>query len=74
MAGLLAVPVIPIIGAKKLTQLEDNLGSAHVDLSQDDLKILNDASAIKLGFPHDFYEMPMVRTFVYPGLKDRIKS
>jgi aryl-alcohol dehydrogenase-like predicted oxidoreductase len=68
-----AVPVIPIIGAKKLAQLEDNLGSARIDLSAEDLKTLHDASAIKLGFPHDFYAVPMVRSFVYAGLRDRIR-
>lgn len=69
-----SVPVIPIIGAKKFTQLEDNLTSANVRLDVEDLRILNEASAIKLGFPHDFYAMPMVRSFVYGGLRDRIKT
>jgi aryl-alcohol dehydrogenase-like predicted oxidoreductase len=68
------VPVIPIIGAKKLSQLEDNLGSAEVELDADDLSKLNEASAIKLGFPHDFYEMPMVQSMVYGGMRDRIKA
>jgi aryl-alcohol dehydrogenase-like predicted oxidoreductase len=68
-----SVPVIPILGAKTLAQLEDNLGAAGVELSADDLKTLNDASAIKMGFPHDFYQLPMVRTFVYGGLRDRIR-
>lgn len=68
-----SVPVIPIIGAKKLTQLEDNLASAKVQLSGADLKSLDEASAITPGFPNNFYTLPMVQTFVYGGLKDRIK-
>jgi aryl-alcohol dehydrogenase-like predicted oxidoreductase len=68
-----SVPVIPIIGAKKLSQLEDNLGSAKIELSADDLKTLNEASAITLGFPHEFYALPMVRSFLYGGLADQIK-
>jgi aryl-alcohol dehydrogenase-like predicted oxidoreductase len=68
------VPVIPIVGATKLSQLDDNLASTAVELDGDDLKLLNAASAIKLGFPHDFYTMPMVRTLVYGGLADRIKA
>jgi aryl-alcohol dehydrogenase-like predicted oxidoreductase len=67
-----SVRVIPIIGAKKLTQLEDNLASAKVELSPDDLKSLNEASEITLGFPHNFYAKPMVKSFVYGGLRDRI--
>ena len=68
------VPVIPIIGAKKLSQLQDNLAAADVELDADDLTALNEASAIKLGFPHDFYSMPMVQTLVFGGLRDRIKA
>jgi len=68
------VPVIPIVGAKKLTQLQDNLGSAGVMLSEAQRRTLEEASAIELGFPHDFYDIPMVRNFVYGGLRDRIKA
>jgi aryl-alcohol dehydrogenase-like predicted oxidoreductase len=68
------VPVIPIIGAKKLSQLEDNLASADVEFEAQDLQELDEASAIKLGFPHEFYAMPMVRSMIYGGLGDRIRS
>ena len=69
-----SVPVIPIIGAKKLSQLEDNLGSAAVELSTEDRQVLQEASAITLGFPHEFYALPMVNSFIYGGLGDRIKA
>jgi aryl-alcohol dehydrogenase-like predicted oxidoreductase len=46
------VPVIPIIGARKLTQLQDNLASLDLTLSSDQLKILDEASRIELGFPY----------------------
>ncbi len=65
-------PVIPIIGMRKLPQLEDNLKSLDVKLSDDQLGKLNDASAVPMGFPHEFYENPMVRTFVYGGMRDQI--
>src|SRR5579864_1523656 len=39
-----SVPVIPILGARKLTQLQDNLGSFDLALSLDQVKILDDAS------------------------------
>jgi aryl-alcohol dehydrogenase-like predicted oxidoreductase len=68
-----SVPVIPIIGAKKLVQLQDNLASAGVQLAADDLKILNEASAITLGFPNNFYAKPRINSMVYGGLRDRIK-
>jgi aryl-alcohol dehydrogenase-like predicted oxidoreductase len=65
-------PVIPIIGMRKLPQLEDNLKSLELKLTLDQLKTLDDASAIDMGFPHSFYENPMVRTFIYGGLRDQI--
>src|SRR5678815_2180711 len=49
------VPVIPIIGARKLSQLQDNLASFDLTLSADQLKTLEEASRIELGFPHDMY-------------------
>ena len=66
------VPVIPIIGARKLSQLQDNLTSFDLTLSADQLKTLDEASRIELGFPHDFYAKEMVRTLVYGGLRDQI--
>jgi aryl-alcohol dehydrogenase-like predicted oxidoreductase len=66
------VPVIPIIGARKLSQLEDNLASLELKLSDAQVKTLDDASQIDLGFPHDFFKRDMVRTFVYGGTRDLI--
>jgi aryl-alcohol dehydrogenase-like predicted oxidoreductase len=66
------VPVIPIIGARKLSQLQDNLASFVLTLSADQLKRLDEASRIELGFPHDFYAKEMVRSLVYGGLRDQI--
>jgi len=66
------VPVIPIIGARKLSQLQDNLASFDLALSVEQLKTLNEASHIELGFPHDFYAKEMVRAIVYGGMRDQI--
>jgi len=44
------VPVIPIIGARKLTQLQDNLASFDLELSAEHLKSLEEASRVELGF------------------------
>lgn len=65
-------PVIPIIGTTKLGQLTDNLAALDVRLSGEQLKLLDDASAVALGFPHEFYQRDLVRTFAYGGLRDRI--
>ncbi len=66
------IPVIPIVGARKLTQFEDNLASLTLSLSPDQVKHLDDASRIEMGFPHDFYQNPMALNLVYGGFRDRI--
>jgi aryl-alcohol dehydrogenase-like predicted oxidoreductase len=66
------IAVIPIIGARRVDQLQDNLASFELELSSEHLLKLNEASAIEMGFPHDFYENERVRTVVYGGLRDRI--
>ena len=65
--------IIPIIGTRKLAQLEDNLASLKIELNIEQLQKLNDVSKIELGFPHDFYEREMIRNFVYAGLADQIE-
>jgi len=67
------VPVIPIIGARKLSQLEDNLKSLEVKFSAEHLQRLDQVSAISLGFPHDLFNVPLGRTFAFGGMRDRIK-
>jgi aryl-alcohol dehydrogenase-like predicted oxidoreductase len=67
-----SVPVIPIIGARKLAQLEDNLASIDLMLSADQLKTLDKASSIELGFPYEMYAKAMPRAICYGGLRDRI--
>lgn len=66
------IPVIPIVGARNLSQFEDNLASLSVTLTLEQVKALDEASQIEFGFPHDFYQREMVRTFVYGGLRDQI--
>jgi len=66
------VPVIPIIGARKLSQLQDNLASFDLTLSADHLKTLEEASRIELGFPYDIFSREMARAMAYGGMRDQI--
>jgi aryl-alcohol dehydrogenase-like predicted oxidoreductase len=68
------VTVIPIIGARKVTQFEDNLRSLEVKFSPEQLQRLDQVSAISLGFPHDFFALEAVRSILTGGLADRIKT
>jgi aryl-alcohol dehydrogenase-like predicted oxidoreductase len=48
--------MIPILGARNKKQLKDNLAALEWKLSDDQLKRLNEVSAIEKGFPHDFID------------------
>jgi aryl-alcohol dehydrogenase-like predicted oxidoreductase len=66
------VPVFPIIGARKLSQFEDNLASLSLSLTTEQVRALDEASAIDLGFPLDLYRRDLVKGFAYGGMRDRI--
>jgi aryl-alcohol dehydrogenase-like predicted oxidoreductase len=53
LAWLLAQPVVTslIIGAKRVEQLQDNLAAIELGLTQDELRELNEASALPLEYP-----------------------
>jgi aryl-alcohol dehydrogenase-like predicted oxidoreductase len=57
--------MIPILGARTVKQLEDNLGCLAFELPPDAMARLDAASAIELGFPHDFMGMETIREIVY---------
>jgi len=46
--------MIPILGARSVKQLKDNLGVLDWKLSDEQWKCLDEVSAIDLGFPHGF--------------------
>jgi aryl-alcohol dehydrogenase-like predicted oxidoreductase len=67
-------PVIPIIGARKLEQLKDNLAAMELKLPLEIARRLDEVSRVDLGFPHEFYRKEMVRNFVFGGMRDRIDA
>jgi aryl-alcohol dehydrogenase-like predicted oxidoreductase len=66
------VPVIPIVGARRLDQFRDNLACLELTLEPGQVDRLDAASRVPLGFPHDFYANEMVRGLVYGGMRDRL--
>jgi aryl-alcohol dehydrogenase-like predicted oxidoreductase len=66
------VPVIPIVGARKLSQFQDNLGSLSLSLTPEQLTALDKASEIDLGFPYGLYGRDLVRGFAHGGMRDRL--
>jgi aryl-alcohol dehydrogenase-like predicted oxidoreductase len=65
---------IPIVGATKLSQVEENLKALDIVLSTAQLQKLNDVSRIELGFPGDFYLEDGVKNVTYGGFHDRIEK
>jgi hypothetical protein len=59
----------PIIGARTLAQFEDDLGALDVRFADSQLNSLEKASAIELGFPHEFLARPMARGVLLGGVK-----
>jgi len=64
--------IVPILGARRLSQVRDNLGCLDVTLSEEHLRRLDEVSRIELGFPHDFYADPVRRDRLFGGLYSRM--
>lgn len=57
--------VIPIIGARKVSQVKENLACLDFLLTAEQMQRLNEISKIELGFPHDFIASKSVRETVF---------
>jgi diketogulonate reductase-like aldo/keto reductase len=64
--------VIPLLGARNLAQLQDNLGTLDVRLDDGQMRRLDEVSGIDLGFPHNFLAQDPIRDIVYGGTYDSI--
>ncbi|MCM5529702.1 aldo/keto reductase [Parasegetibacter sp. NRK P23] len=68
------ISCIPIAGATKLHQLEQNLGVLNVQLSPEQLGRLDKVSAIDMGFPGEFFKEDGVRLANFGGFYDRVEK
>lgn len=66
--------VIPIVGARRESQLRDNLGALEVELTPDQLDRLDAISAVELGFPNEFLARQRTSSFVFGDTVDRIDN
>jgi aryl-alcohol dehydrogenase-like predicted oxidoreductase len=57
--------IIPILGARTENQLKDNLGCLDFELTKEQIKCLEEASPIDLGFPHSFLASDHVRGLIF---------
>jgi len=65
---------IPIIGATKVAQLEDNIKSLEINLNTEQIDRLNAVTKIELGFPGDFFNEEGVRNVTFGGFYNRIEK
>ncbi|WP_431216524.1 aldo/keto reductase [Puia sp. P3] len=63
---------IPIVGATRLEQLHENLKVVDLVLPEEEVRRLDETSAIDLGFPGKFFREDGVRQNNYGGFYDRI--
>ena len=64
--------LIPILGARRLSQLQDNMACLEFRLSDRQLQRLNEVSKIDLGFPHDLLAQDLTRQSLFGGTFDLI--
>ncbi|MEO0340810.1 MAG: aldo/keto reductase, partial [Bacteroidota bacterium] len=64
--------IIPIIGARKIHQLEDNIASLDLAIPEEQMNKLDEASKVDLGFPHDFVMRPGAQKMIYGGMVHQI--
>jgi len=64
--------VIPLVGARRDSQLRDNLGALDLELGSEHLARLDAVSAIELGFPNDFIVEQRNSPLVLGAAADRI--
>lgn len=65
---------IPIVGATKLSQMQDNLGVIGLQLSKEHLQRLDSISKIELGFPGEFYQEDGVKLANFGGFYNKVEK
>lgn len=66
--------VIPVVGATKPEQLEQNLKAIDLVIPEEYMQHLDAVSAIDLGFPMKFFQEEAVRQNTYGGFYDKIEK
>lgn len=65
---------IPVVGATKVSQLQENMKAVNVVLSKEQLQKLDEVSQISLGFPGDFFNEENVKINSFGGFYNRVEK
>ena len=66
--------IIPIIGARKVEQIKDNLFCLNYNLTNEQIEKLNNVSTFDLTFPHSFLNNPRMKELIYGGTENQIEN
>jgi aryl-alcohol dehydrogenase-like predicted oxidoreductase len=66
--------IIPILGARTVAQLEENLQCLQVTLTQEEMSHLDAVSQIDLGYPHTYLQPTDPHNMAYGGMFDQIDA
>ena len=74
LAWMASKRVLPILGPRTREQLDDNLAAIDLRLDADQIRRLDDVSAVALGFPHELVLDPSTRQRLSGGKFDLIDA
>jgi aryl-alcohol dehydrogenase-like predicted oxidoreductase len=66
--------IIPVLGARTVAQLEENLQCLQVTLTEEEMSRLDAVSQIDLGYPHTYLQPTDPHNFAYGGMFDQIDA
>jgi aryl-alcohol dehydrogenase-like predicted oxidoreductase len=73
LAWLVQQDVIPVVGARDVEQVAQNVAALDVVLPDDAMTELSAATAPALGYPHELFPLPFMNPQIYAGTRDRLK-
>jgi aryl-alcohol dehydrogenase-like predicted oxidoreductase len=72
LAWLLGRNAIPVIGARTVSQLADNLGAFDVSIGPETAARLDEVSRMPLGYPQDLLASPFMDRQLFAGERDKL--
>jgi len=68
------IRVVPIVGATRLSQVDDMLGALKFELPKEDFDALNEATKIDPPFPYSFFAESVPTDVLFAGAKEKLKD
>lgn len=72
LAWIMSRGIIPIVGATRPAQIQENLAACALTLSENSLATLDEASAFDKGHPYSMLDWDLPMTLGFAGMRDQI--